>query len=80
MLYDNLRAEEREWELRGKKQGEKIGEKVGEKRGRQIGIRETIVKMIKNMLECGEMEEKIKKYTGANQEEIEEVKKTLIAK
>ena len=61
MLYDNLRAEEREWE----------------KQGKQIGIKETIIKTIRNMIEIGLNEEIIKKVTGASHEEIEEIQKTM---
>ena len=67
MLFD---LEYKNWK-KGMKQGIKEGIKEGIKDGR--------MKTIKNMLQNGESEEKIMKYTQISKEELRQIKRKLIA-
>ncbi len=52
-------------------------EKIGEKRGEKRGERNSKTRIIKQMLNCNESISKIKLYTNATEEEIEEIKLQL---
>lgn len=61
-------------EHKGWKKGLREGEMKGEARGEIEAIR----KAVKNMLQFGEPEEKIMKYTGISKEELDKIKGMLI--
>lgn len=72
ILWDRLEAEDRELKKKAVKEGLK--------EGRKEGIKETIIATIQRMLQFGENDDKIRKYTGATKKDIEEAKKLLAAK
>ncbi len=78
MLITNLMEERRklieESEKRGIKLGEERGEIRGEKRGEKRGEQNSKTKIIKQMLNHNESISKIKLYTNATEEEIEEIR------
>ena len=76
ILWDRLEAEDREL----KKKAVKEGLKEGLKEGMKQGMKETILATIQRMLQFGENDDKIRKYTGATKKDIEEAKKLLAAK
>ena len=88
LLWDRLEAEERQWKKEateegmkeGMKEGKKQGIKQGIKQGKKQGMKETIMSTIQRMLQFGENDEKIQKYTGATKKDIEEAKKLLSVK
>lgn len=57
--------------------GRQKGIEEGIEKGRQKGIEEAKVDVVKNMLVDGEPEEKIKKYTGVTDEDIEIIKRLI---
>lgn len=52
-------------------------QKKGMKKGMEKGIEKNIIDTTKNMLMCGETEEKIIKYTKISKDKIDEIKKEL---
>ncbi len=86
MLITNLMEErrkliaesEKRGQERGIKLGQKLGEKRGEKRGEKLGEKRgeqnSKTKIIKQMLNHNESINKIKLYTNATEEEIEEIR------
>ena len=72
ILWDRLEAEDRELKKKAVKEGLK--------EGMEQGIKETIIATIQRMLQFGENDDKIRKYTGATKKDIEEAKKLLAAK
>lgn len=80
MLWDRLEAEEIQWKKEAAEKGRKEGRKEGKREGRIEGRLETIKNMIQKMLEFGENDEKIQKYTGASKNEIEKIKQALAVK
>ena len=76
ILWDWLEAEDREL----KKKAVKEGLKEGLKEGMKQGMKETILATIQRMLQFGENDDNIRKYTGATKKDIEEAKKLLAAK
>lgn len=64
-------------EYKGWKKGIREGKKEGKKQGIKEGKMEAIKESVKNMLQLGEKEEKIIKYVGISEEELENIKSTL---
>ena len=64
ILWDRLEAEDRQLK----------------KEATEKGIKETIIATVQRMLQFGENDDKIRKYTGATKKDIEEAKKLLAAK
>lgn len=62
---------------KGIREGKKEGKKQGIKEGIKEGKMEAIKESVKNMLQLGEKEEKIIKYVGISEEELENIKSTL---
>ena len=71
MLFD---LEYKNW-----KKGLREGIKKGKKEGKEEGIKDSRIKTIKNMIQSGESEEKIMKYTEISKEELNKIKRKLIA-
>lgn len=59
-----------------RKENERL-KKEGRKEGRKEGKKEILKQTVKNMLQFGETEEKIMKYIGINQEELNEIKRAI---
>ena len=57
----------------------KKGLREGIKKGKEEGIKDGKIKTIKNMIQSGESEEKIIKYTEISKEELRQIKRKLIA-
>ncbi len=57
----------------------KKGLREGMKKGKEEGIKDGKIKTIKNMIQSGESEEKIIKYTEISKEELRQIKRKLIA-
>ena len=68
ILWDRLEAEDRQLK------------KKATEAGLKQGMKETIIATIQRMLQFGENDDKIRKYTGATKKDIEEAKKLLAAK
>lgn len=63
--------------VEGIAKGMKKGIKEGIKEGETTGKQKAILQMVKNMLQAGETEEKIIKYTGISPNKIDEIKKEI---
>jgi len=71
--YLEIERIQKEAQRIGEELGRKAGLKEGEKKGKKEGLKEGKIEMAKVMKKEGESVEKITKYTGLSQEEIEKL-------